>query len=109
MNAKTADTGIASRSELIAEIDRLHDCEQHAREHTQAEIDKLQEAFNTAQAAWRAAAARESKLRTALRDLLPFAKDSSLVSHGGTSDKWHPEQHHVTRDEAINQAAALIQ
>ena len=35
------DTGIASRGELLEEIDRLHDCERQTSEHSQRTIDAL--------------------------------------------------------------------
>ena len=39
--APATDTGIASYGELIEEIDRLRDCEQHEIQHSQGIIDKL--------------------------------------------------------------------
>lgn len=69
MNAKTVDTGLASRGELIEEIDRLRACEEHTSQHMQRQIDL--------------ALANQAAALRVLRDL-----GKRLQQHGAENGHW---------------------
>lgn len=91
---------------------------------TPQDLARVKRCAKIARLDWRAIAARPStalefcaqverdsepdRLKTALHDLLPFAINPELLSHGGTPDRWHPEQFNITRAQAILAARALL-